>query len=399
MRAHLSRIGLLLVLVMMVAACGGAEDDATDDTDAAESDDAEGSGDADEEAAADGEGELDAPTVRIMADFPPPPFNAAVAIDEMGLELEERLPGSEFQSYYAGSLYPSESEALEAMVPGNLEMIFGQYGKAGGFEPWMNIVTQPYNFTTIGAQRQFPETETAQMLEERMAERGIEILGNAHLSFLLAVGSQERITDPEQLAGHQIRSMDPLVGNEVLSQWEANPTTMAFGEVPSALETGALDSLVTSVGGWLTVQEQAPYYNVLGVGGVTTDLYYVGVSSAWWDELSPATQEVIQEWVDEVTQLSDELTYCDDQKAVQDFGTEDPDEEGIYFLEDDEIASFRDELGTAPSDLLKEELDEDAHEWIDRIAEEGQELSEEHPEGSDPLEETDCEAIWEEYDR
>lgn len=384
-KSRFSLFVLVLALAMVVAACGGGSSTPQPPS--------TGGGDAD----ADGPQPV---VIRIMADFPPPPFNAAVAIEEFGEKLAEAIPGSELRSYFAGALYPTESEALEAMVAGNLEMIFGQYGKGAGFEPALSVVNAPGNWTTIGAMRHFPESETAKILADRMYERGIEILANAHLSFFLSIADTKgHVTHPSQLAGRSVRSMDPIVGNAVLSAWGANPITMAFGEVPSALETGALDAIGTSVGGWTTVREQTPYFSVLGVGGLTTDLYYIGVSRVWWDQLNEATQNVIRELVAELAQRSDEITYCDDVKAQVNFGTDDPSQPGLYILKEEEKQAFRDAMGTAGIDALKRELPAEFHDLVDLAAQEGREFSERYPEGSDSLEQTDCEAIWEQYNR
>lgn len=379
---------LLVVLALALAACGGQSQQPAP---------APGGDSADGQAS--GGDELQPVTIRIVADFPPPPFNAAVAIEEFAQWVEERIPGSEVRSFFAGSLYPSESDALEAMVAGNLEMIFGQYGKGVGFEPRNNIVVQPMNYTTIGALRQFPNTETAKWLADVMRERGIETLGNANLSFYLAIASPERITSPDDLRGKKVRSMDPLVSNAVLDAWGASPITMAFGEVPSALETGTIDGVSTSVGGWLTIKDQAPYYNVLGIGGAGTDYYYIAAGKQWWDSLNEPTREVLRELIADLAELSDQITYCDDQAAFAEYGTDDPSQPGIYILSEDEVRPFREALGTAAQDVLKSELPADAHEWIDRYAEEGRALSEQYPEGSDPLEQTDCQALFERLGR
>ena len=78
--------------------------------------------------------------------------------------------------------------------------------------------------------------------------------------------------------------------NPVLESWKANPVVMAFGEVPTALESGVIDGLMTSIGGWLSVRQQAPYYTTGGAGVFTGDYYMVSASRRWWDRLTPATR-------------------------------------------------------------------------------------------------------------
>ena len=79
--------------------------------------------------------------------------------------------------------------------------------------------------------------------------------------------------------------------NPVLEAWKANPVVMAFGEVPTALESGVIDGLMTSIGGWLGVREQSPYYTTGGAGVFTGDYYMISASRRWWDRLTPGDAE------------------------------------------------------------------------------------------------------------
>ena len=49
---------------------------------------------------------------------------------------------------------------------------------------------------------------------------------------------------------------------------------MAFGDVPPALQTGVIDGLLTSLGGFNATKEQAPYFTVAGINGASVGDYY-----------------------------------------------------------------------------------------------------------------------------
>ena len=70
------------------------------------------------------------------------------------------------------------------------------------------------------------------------------------MSFGMGVGGKKRYLKPADFGGRKVRSMGP-VENPLLASWKANPVVMAFGEVPTALESGVIDGLMTSIGGWL----------------------------------------------------------------------------------------------------------------------------------------------------
>ena len=73
--------------------------------------------------------------------------------------------------------------------------------------------------------------------------------------------------------------------NALLSALGSNPQSMAFGDVPPALQTGVIDGLLTSLGGFNAVKEQAPYFTVAGLNGIVGDYYWFGASQKWWDRL------------------------------------------------------------------------------------------------------------------
>ena len=79
---------------------------------------------------------------------------------------------------------------------------------------------------------------------------------------------------PADFKGLKVRSMGPAE-NALLGGLGANPTTMAFGDVPSALQTGVIDGLLTSLGGFNATKEQAPYFSVAGINGIVGDYYFI----------------------------------------------------------------------------------------------------------------------------
>lgn len=328
--------------------------------------------------------------IRLVADHPPPPHPAALAQAHFQKRLPEVIPGSELRVYHAGALY-TISEALEAMSVGDLEMTWGQFGKTAAADRWMNVVAGPMLVTTPGALEQLDSFETVQMLKERFAEvHDVKVFGTAHMSMYMGAGASERLRTADDFAGRKIRSMGPAE-NAALSAWGASPVTMNFGDVPPALQTGVLDGLLTSLGGWNSVRDQAPYYTVAGVNGIVGDYYWIGASQQWWDTLNEPTQQAIETLlVEEVLPLQAEINWCNDQRLLEKFGTDDPSQPGIYILSDEERQALAEALGDATTQWVKENTPEDAHGWVDRFAEEARAASAANPMGSSKMEQTDC---------
>jgi TRAP-type C4-dicarboxylate transport system substrate-binding protein len=327
--------------------------------------------------------------LRFAADFSPPPHPAGISLKYFHDRLPQAIPGSEARIYYAGALY-TIPEAFEAMRAGNLEMAWMQMGKAAPVDPWMMTVVGPGILTTPGAVDNFEKTKTYQMLVDRLQKnQAIKVFGAAHMSFGMGVGGKKRYLKPEDFTGRKVRSMGPAE-NPVLEAWQASPVVMAFGEVPTALESGVIDGLMTSIGGWLAVKQQSPYYTTGGAGVVTGDYYMVAASRRWWDRLSKPTQDALEKLVQETIQVEKEINWCVDKLTYEKYGTKDPSKPGVYWMTPQEAAQLTAALGDGPRRWVKSKVPQAAQQWVDTFHKEGAELSRANPVGSSWIEKVDC---------
>src|SRR5687768_708653 len=327
--------------------------------------------------------------LRFAADFAGPPHPAGIAMKHFADRLPQVIPGSEARLYYAGALY-TIPEAFEAMRQGNLEMTWMQMGKAAPVDPFMMAVVGPGILTTVGAVDQIDKTQTFQTLAQRLEKnQQIKVFGAGHMSFGMGVGGKRRYAKPEDFVGKKVRSMGPAE-NPVLESWRANPVVMGFGEVPTAIESGVIDGLMTSIGGWLGVREQAPYYTTGGAGVFTGDYYMVSASQRWWGRLNPAQQKALEGLVQETIQVQKELNWCVDKMTYDKYGTKDPSKPGVYWLNPQEVSALTAALGEGPSRWVKSKMPPEGQKLVDQFKEEGKKLSAANPPGSSWIEKVDC---------
>ncbi len=327
--------------------------------------------------------------LRFAADFPPAPHPAGIAMNYFKDRLPQVIPGSEARLYFAGALY-TIPEAFEAMRQGNLEMSWLQMGKAAPVDAWMMTMVGPGILTTVGAVDHLETTKTYQMLVDRLQKNQlIRVFGSGHMSFGMGVGGKKRYLTPGDFSGRKIRSMGP-VENASLEVWKASPVVMAFGEVPTALESGVIDGLQTSIGGWLAVRQQAPFYTTGGAGAFTSDYYIVSASRRWWDRQPKPTQEALEKVIMETIQMQKELNWCVDKMTYDKYGTKDPSKPGVYWMNPQEVSAFTGSMGDAPARYIKSKTPAAVSPWVDTFIKEGRELSQKHPVGSSWIEKIDC---------
>jgi len=337
--------------------------------------------------------------IRLAADHSPPPHPAALAQEFFRRRLPEVIPGSELRVFHAGGLY-TVPEAVEALSEGNLEMAWGQFGKTATVDRWMNIIAGPMLLTTPGAMEQLDNFESMAQLRQRFSEiHGIRMMGTGHLSMFMGAGASRRLISPDDFRGQKIRSMGPAE-NAMLEAWRASPVVMAFGDVPPALQTGVIDGLLTSLGGWNSVRDQAPFYTVAGINGIVGDYYWIGASERWWNRLPERTREVLHRLiVDEVIPMSKRLNWCNDQRLIQQYQTQDASRPGIYIMTAEEQARLAAALGDATLNWVRANSPRPAHRWAERFAEEARAASQAHPLGTSDLEKTDCSALASHFQR
>ena len=232
--------------------------------------------------------------------------------------------------------------------------------------------------------------ETGKMLLDRLRKRhGIEPFGFTDLSFAIGVSGKSRLLTLDSMKGRKIRTFAPAI-NPAVASWGANPVVMGFGDVPSALESGVLDGVVTSIGGWRSITEQTPYFTVAGIGTVTFDSYWVGASKDWWEGLNDPTKARLRELLAGAMNYQDEANWCNDQFAIKSFEAKSSGDKGIYSATADEARPLQQAIGNGVADFIKASLPEEAGAWVDRYVKEGREAAARLPAGTDPLESLDC---------
>ena len=332
-------------------------------------------------------------TIRIASDTVGAPHPAGIAMEIFKEKVEKAIPGSKVRIYVSSSLYKNP-EAVEAMTEGNLEMTWGQFGKTAILDPWTNVVLGPMLLTTPGAINSLDGFKTFKMLQKRFNDvHDVTIFGTAHLSFYMGAGSGSRLLKPDDFKGKKMRSMGPAE-NAMLRAFGSNPTTMAFGDVPPALETKVIDGLLTSLGGWNKVKEQAPFYSIAGINGIVGDYYYIAGANKWWKKLKPAHQATIKKiLVEDVLPWAKRANFCNDKRLIDKYGTKDPSKPGIYIMTPAEAKALADKLGDATTNWIKKNTPGDADEWVDTFATEAKAAVAKNPIGSNWLEKTDCKAM------
>ena len=329
--------------------------------------------------------------MRWASDHTGPPHPAGIAEVYFAEQVEKRIPGSKVQIFWAKSLY-TVPQGVKALTQGNLEFLTGQFGKTSSIEPLANVLLGAGKLTTVGAIDAVDTTKTFKALAAHFNKvHDITIFGAGHLSMYMGAGAvKARLIGPADFAGKKMRSMGPAE-NALLSALGANPQAMAFGDVPPALQTGVIDGLLTSLGGFNSTKEQAPYFTVAGLNGIVGDYYWFGASNRWWNKLSQAQRDILTDIIkNDFMPFQRVINYCNDKRTLDKYVTKDKNAPGIYILSEAEAAVIKKAEGGATNAWIKTKVNDTGDKLVDQFTAEAEALVKANPPGSHALEKTDC---------
>ena len=329
--------------------------------------------------------------LRWASDHTGPPHPAGIAEVYFAEQVEKRIPGSKVQIFWAKSLY-TIPQGVKALTQGNLEMITGQFGKTSSIEPLANVLLGAGKLSTVGAIDGIDSTKTFSDLVAHFDKaHDITIFGAGHLSMYMGAGAvKSRLIGPADFAGKKMRSMGPAE-NALLSALGANPQAMAFGDVPPALQTGVIDGLLTSLGGFNATKEQAPYFTVAGLNGIVGDYYWFGTSNRWWSKLSQEQRDILTDIIkNDFMPFQRVINYCNDKRTLDKYKTTDKSAPGVYVMTQAESAVIKKAENGATNAWIKTKVNDVGDKLVDQFSMEAEALVKANPPGSHALEKTDC---------
>jgi TRAP-type transport system periplasmic protein len=219
---------------------------------------------------------------------------------EMMQRLDEALEDFDLELHYGGILF-SQGTELVALQRGNLEMgNIAPQDIANQIPAW-SILTSAYLFRDADHLLEFfnsePGEEMKAMAEEQL---GVQILGPTFFGTRhVGLRGDRNVETPEDLSGVRLR-MPPGEAWQFLGESiGANPTAMAYAEVYTGLQTGAIDGQDNP----LPNVDNMRFYEVMDQIVLTSHLVafdLLTISSQVWNEMPEEQQAEFQAAVDEV---------------------------------------------------------------------------------------------------
>ena len=236
--------------------------------------------------------------------------------------LEKESGGKITCEYFPNSTLGSDLECAEMVSNGALETAIGTTSNLANFSPEIGLFDLPFLITDRSAAYEVFDSELMQEIYDIYLEKNIRILGIMDQGYRILTSSKKPVTCLDDLKGFKIRVQEHALHMDLWKALGAQPTTMAFGELFTALEQGTVDGqenplVAIDAPRLYEVQPYMTYSNHVFSAG------YIIIDNSLFEGLDARTQELIQRAAKEACAYEREYVQsveADIAKKFEEFG-------------------------------------------------------------------------------
>ncbi len=224
----------------------------------------------------------------------------ATATDNRSKGLEEIFAPAvkgfaTYEPHYGATLFKQGTE-LEAIARGNLEMSITSAQELATLIPAWSIFTAGYLLRDGQQQKRVFASDIGKEMYKLAEDKlGVKLLTVMYLGRRqLNLRGTKQINTPADLAGVKLRMPGTDAWQFLGTALGANPLPLAFTEVYTALQTGAIDGQDNP----LPTDRDSKFYEVTNQIVLTShlvDMNFLAISKKVYDKFTPAQQKTLQD--------------------------------------------------------------------------------------------------------
>lgn len=305
-----------------------------------------GSGGGDATGGTDGGGDAPVATLRIGTNVDPTHPYVRCGWDTWTESLDGLFDVQIFPSNQLGS----NTEMIESIMGGNLEMTTVGSSEIAQFYPRVGVLEAPYLFDDYAhAQRALKSEEGQQLTEDLLATTGLRTIGMWYYGDRHFTTSDFPVRTPEDLEGKKIRTPDNAVYLAAVGAMGASATPVAFSELYLALSSGVVDGQENPIS---TIAAQG-FDEVQGFISLTGHVVSTGLSVVnddWYQGLSDEQRDALMAAEEEATVAVEECINAEQEEKLAEW-----EESGALTVVDD---VDREQFAELVEGVLPAEFDE-----------------------------------------
>ena len=214
-----------------------------------------------------------------------------IAAEKFKELVESRSAGDVKVKIFDSASLGNETELLQQIQMGTLEMGVITVGPFDTFDPLVRVVNYPFLFKDNEQADQILDGALGKEILTSLESSGLKGLCFSENGFRNLTNNKRPVKSPADMTGLKIRVMSSVLHKAIWQNLGANPTPMPW-PIYSELEQGVIDGQENP----LWVMEVYKFYEIQKYMTLTRHVYSPHIDVAgltWWKTLTPAAQSMI----------------------------------------------------------------------------------------------------------
>lgn len=209
----------------------------------------------------------------------------------------------------------AQTSAPELVINGTVQMDLRSTTVLGAVAPPIKVSTLPFVFEDYADTIEYTWGKGGDFYTKVLDGVGLTYLGGMHNGLAVMTNNKHEVAVPADIKGLKIRS----VGDQLQDFWTAlgaSAQGMNWSEVYTAMQQGTIDGHSNSFSTiWSNnIQEVQKYFTTLNF---SYELFIFTANSAWFNSLTPDTQELIRDTIKEVSLEMDAVLEAEEQEIME----------------------------------------------------------------------------------
>jgi TRAP-type transport system periplasmic protein len=239
-------------------------------------------------------------------------------LDKFKAEVEAATNGEvEIQIFHSSQLGDT-TEMIDQARAGAYVGTVTDVARLSSFVPSLAIMSAPFLFDTYDQADKFALSDEYLAWGDELKEKsGLMMLASNWYQGPRHALTQKPVSGPSDLTGVRMRTIGAPIWIKTIDAMGAEATPIAWGEVYSALQMGAIDAAEAQPTAIWGAKLYEVIKNVTKTGHIQLVTALV-VSAEAWDQLSPENQKIVRDLAVENGRFASNLTIELGEKALAD---------------------------------------------------------------------------------
>lgn len=276
-------------------------------------------------------------------------IDARVA-DRFAQMVEERSGGNVTIAVFPNDQLAggNASRGIEMIASGSVDLAAYATCTMAVIDGQLPVATIPWSFSDYAEARQVIDETGGAYYAQRLEAKGMTYLGSFHNGFRQITNSKHEVRTPADMKDLKIRVPGSVVYMGFFRALGADPTSMSWSEVFTAIQQGTIDGQengvsITSTSKMQEVQDYLTMWNY----SYENDLFVANTQV--WENLEPQTQGLLQECAVEACEWGRDTLEAEEAEILKRF---EADGMTITYLTKEEQSAFDETIAGWKSGII-----------------------------------------------